>query len=76
MCFNIIFRKDGKFPQYDVGANEDMRKIGIRCMKEEDDERFSTSGKKKNTTCSGTYSSACKGCGLYPYERESGGDAK
>ena len=29
MCFNIIFRKDGQFPQTDVGANENMRRMGI-----------------------------------------------
>ena len=35
MCFNIIFR--GKeFPKYDVGSNEEMRKRGIRCYKDED----------------------------------------
>ena len=33
MCFNIIFRKKD-FPQSDVGANENMKKLGIRCMRE------------------------------------------
>ena len=47
MCFNIIFRKDGQFPQTDVGANENMRRMGIRCMREEDDERFSSRGDKE-----------------------------
>ena len=48
MCFNIIFRNKA-FPQTDVGANENMKKMGIRCMREEDDERFSkTEGGKKN----------------------------
>ena len=59
MCFNIIFR--GKsFPQSDVGASEDMKKLGIKCMKEEELERLR--GKK---VCSGDFSDACKGCGLY-----------
>lgn len=40
MCFNIIFRKNGQFPQTDVGSNKNMKKLGIRCMREEDDERF------------------------------------
>ena len=35
MCFNIIFRKKD-FPHYDVGSNEEMRKRGIRCFKDED----------------------------------------
>ncbi len=67
MCFNIIFRKK-PFPQSDVGANEDMKRLGIRCMREEDDERFAKmySDKKDNAVCSGTYSDSCSGCGLYP----------
>lgn len=70
MCFNIIFRKDGQFPQSDVGANENMRKMGIRCMREEDDEHFA-SRKKNNSgaTCSGIITESCTNCGLYPKER-------
>lgn len=71
MCFNIIFRKNGQFPQTDVGSNENMRKLGIRCMREEDDERFSKKGGKDSGEgiCSGTYSDSCTGCGLYPLEK-------
>ncbi|MDD6252929.1 MAG: hypothetical protein ACI3ZO_08095 [Candidatus Cryptobacteroides sp.] len=70
MCFNIIFRKNGEFPQTDVGANENMRRLGIRCMREEDDERFSSTSKKHSgAECSGVYSDSCAGCGLYPYEK-------
>lgn len=57
MCFNIIFRKK-EFPRYDVGSNEEMRKRGIRCYKDED----AALHKKK---CSGNYSEACKECSLY-----------
>lgn len=32
MCFNIIFRKNGKFPETEVSRNENMRKLGIKCM--------------------------------------------
>ena len=72
MCFNIIFRKNGEFPQTDVGSNENMRKLGIRCMREEDDERFSSGSKKHSgASCSGVYSDSCAGCGLYPHH-ESG----
>lgn len=71
MCFNIIFRKKD-FPQSDVGANENMKKLGIRCMREEDDERFAEMyGKKKSeAVCSGTFSDSCLGCGLYPLEKK------
>lgn len=67
MCFNIIFRKNGQFPQTDVGSNENMKKLGIKCMREEDDERFSKMyGKKESGAgCSGSYGSSCKGCDLY-----------
>ena len=58
MCFNIIFRRDGKFPQFDVGSNEEMRKRGIRCFKDEDAALHASK-------CTGNYSAACKDCGLY-----------
>ena len=32
---NIFFRRK-PFPQFDVGGNEEMRKRGIRCFKDED----------------------------------------
>ena len=71
MCFNIIFRKDGQFPQTDVGANENMRRMGIRCMREEDDERFSSRGDKDSGAhCSGVYSDSCASCGLSPGKKE------
>lgn len=41
MCFNIIFRKNGKFPETEVSRNENMRKLGIKCMGELDEEIFS-----------------------------------
>ena len=70
MCFNIIFRKNGQFPQTDVGSNDNMKKLGIRCMREEDDERFSKmyKGDGSGATCSGTYSASCASCGFNPQE--------
>ena len=64
MCFNIIFLKKD-FPQSDVGANENMWKMGIRCMKEEELDRLA---REKKAPCPGTYSDACAGCGLYKIE--------
>ena len=37
LCFNIIFRKDGKFPDSEIGHNKELRKRGIICMREEDE---------------------------------------
>lgn len=68
MCFNIIFRKDGQFPNSDVGSNEEMRKLGIRCMKDEMDDIHLDGSDKKKAVCSGTYGESCKSCGLYRYE--------
>jgi hypothetical protein len=30
---NIFFRKDGKFPETEVGRNKQMRNLGITCPK-------------------------------------------
>lgn len=64
MCFNIIFRKKD-FPHYEVGDNEEMRKLGIRCYKDED---AAIHAKK----CTGNFSDACKECKLY----ESGSNSR
>ena len=57
MSFNIIFRKKD-FPHYDVGSNEEMRKRGIRCYKDED-------ARLQRQACDGNYSEACRDCALY-----------
>jgi len=69
MCFNVIFRKKD-FPQFDVGSNEEMRKKGIRCMREIDDEIFSKKKENDGAVCSGEFTDACKGCGLYNIEKK------
>lgn len=69
MAFNIIFRKKS-FPQTDVGSNENMRKMGIRCMKEEEDKIWGGKSSSKEVYCNAGYSSSCIGCGFYPYEEE------
>jgi hypothetical protein len=68
MCFNIIFRKDGKFPEYEVGSNKEMRKRGIKCVNEEERElrRKAQAGGKDNIklncneSCSDCGSSECR----------------
>ena len=69
MSFNVIFRKK-EFPNSDVGSNENMRRMGIRCMKDVDADLFSNGKKPADATCSGTYSESCAGCGLYPFEKK------
>ncbi len=68
MCFNIIFRKK-EFPKSDVGDNPEMKKLGIRCMKEIDDDLFNKNKKDEKISCSGNFSADCAGCGFYPYEK-------
>ena len=36
MALNILVRKKGKFPAYQVGHNKDMARMGIRCVKHEE----------------------------------------
>ena len=36
MAINILFRKKGKFPEYRVGHNRNMKKIGLSCVKHEE----------------------------------------
>jgi hypothetical protein len=71
MCFNIIFRKNGKFPETEISRNENMRKLGIKCMREQDEEIFSQKKPQKNGVCSGEFSDSCIGCGLYDIESKS-----
>lgn len=35
LAFNIIFKKNGKFPETGVGHNPEMRKRGLSCAKTE-----------------------------------------
>ena len=64
MCFNIIFRKDGEFPEYEVSRNSDMRRPGIRCMREEEAALHGTQ-RKAPEHCKGEISETCAGCAFY-----------
>lgn len=58
MCFNIIFRKDGEFPETEVSKNKDMRRLGIKCMHEQEEEMRGCTDKEAKVSCSGD----CSGC--------------
>lgn len=59
LCFNIIFRKDGKFPETEVSGNKEMRKRGLKCAKEDEIKMW---GKKKDAPeCTDT---DCESCGV------------
>ena len=64
LCFNILFRKKD-FPQFDVGSNKEMQRLGIRCYKDVDAEA-------QGLTCTAPGSSeACKDCKLYELSSDS-----
>lgn len=65
LCFNILLRKK-EFPQFDVGSNEEMKRLGIRCYKDVD-------AQEQGLTCSSPgRSEACKDCKLYEPGSHSG----
>jgi hypothetical protein len=37
-CIKIIIQKNGRFPNTHVGGNPALRKRGIRCIQEQDDD--------------------------------------
>lgn len=37
LCINIIFKKNGKFPDGEIAHNKALRKQGIACMREQDE---------------------------------------
>ena len=70
MCFNIIFRKDGEFPEYEVSKNKDMRRLGIRCVHEEEAALHGKPGGRAPEHCKGEMTETCAACAFYsPSER-------
>ncbi len=62
LSFNVLFRKKD-FPHYDVGSNEEMRKRGIRCYKDED-------AALQRRAYGGIESDACKECKSYEHSSD------
>lgn len=62
LCFNIIFRKNGHFPETDVGSNKEMRKRGLICAKEDELKMW----RKKQTAekCDDSSCADCAGCDI------------
>ena len=61
LCFNIIFRKDGRFPDTEIENNENMKKLGIRCAKAEEMKLWGR--KQDGPSCNGEADcSSCAGC--------------
>jgi len=64
MCFNIIFRKNGQFPETEISRNKEMRKRGIRCAKEEELRIWGRNNGKKRPDCSDIGCTDCGGCDI------------
>ena len=65
LCFNIIFRKNGHFPETEISSNREMRKRGIICAKEEELRLWGRKNGKEHPTCSDLGCSDCSSCSLY-----------
>ena len=48
LSFNIIFRKEGKFPDTEIGHNTKLREMGIRCSRVEEMALWAKSKKQAN----------------------------
>jgi len=55
MALNILVKKKGKFPAYQVGHNKEMARMGIRCVKHEEIRCHRARMKLRE--------SGCEGCG-------------
>lgn len=64
LCFNIIFRKNGKFPETEISSNREMRKRGIRCAKEDELKLWGKNKGKKDLNCAELGCGDCTGCDL------------
>ena len=62
---NIFFRKGGKFPETEISSNKEMKKLGIRCAKEEEMRLWSKKHGGRKPDCSDLGCSDCAGCGLH-----------
>ena len=66
LCFNLIFRKNGHFPDTEIENNENMKKLGIKCAKEEEMALWRKKNPKEIPNCDGTGGcSSCSSCSFY-----------
>ncbi|MBO8471409.1 MAG: hypothetical protein IAB82_06395 [Bacteroidetes bacterium] len=70
LCFNIIFRKNGKFPETEISNNKEMRKLGIRCAKEEELRLWGKKNGKLHPDCSDLGCSSCSASCSFMPEKE------
>ncbi|MBE9509540.1 MAG: hypothetical protein IMY71_01575 [Bacteroidetes bacterium] len=52
MGISIFFKKNGKFPSFEIGKNKEMRKLGITCAKHDELKYHNHLKKGKPCDCS------------------------
>ena len=57
LALNILVKKKGKFPAYQVGHNRDMHRIGISCVKH--DEKKAHWKRRKKDDCESCQQLSC-----------------
>jgi hypothetical protein len=60
MSINIWIKKNGKFPETEISRNKNMKKLGIKCIRQEEMEQQNKNSKQK-INCDD-----CEGCFLKP----------
>lgn len=70
LAFNILFRKNGKFPETGVGHNPEMRKRGLSCAKTEEIREWNLrkgvlEAKKGNPFDPTEFTGGCAGCNCH-----------
>lgn len=63
MCFNVIFRKNGRFPETEISRNREMRKRGITCVAEDERRLFRKKGIPDG--CAPDSCADCSGCAAF-----------
>ena len=64
-----IFLFHRPFPDGEISTNPEMRKRGIKCVKQEEMEMLSRQ-KGEGPACDGQFSDACRSCALYGLEKK------
>jgi hypothetical protein len=55
LAVSILIKKNGKFPEKEIGKNKNLRKLGLRCPRQEEMMRW-----KKDSSCSGCCGEECE----------------
>ncbi len=56
---NILIKKKGKFPSYQVGHNKDMHKLGISCVKHDERKDLRKKRMKNGEDCGACQQISC-----------------